>query len=105
MQNKQCLQSSLLFQLFCTHAHYSHTSHTGHTVHPQILYINVSTLRDEIRRPSSVELNVSHLIPQSKYDTKYIALLFIASHVEGQRKIAATADKKLRARYSDKDEH
>ena len=31
---------------------------------------------------------------QSKCDTKYIALLLIASHAKGQRKIAATADKK-----------
>ena len=42
---------------------------------------------------------------QSKYDTKYTALLLIASHAKGQRKIVATADKKPRARYSDKDEH
>ena len=48
---------------------------------------------------------MSYLMQQSKYDTKYIALLLIASHAKGQRKIAATADKKPRARYSDKDEH
>ena len=86
-------------------------SHAGHTVHPQILYINVSTLHDEsclrpgLDVPSSVNFKVSHLMLQSKYDTKYIALLLIASHAKRQRKIAATADKKPRARYSDKDEH
>ena len=42
---------------------------------------------------------------QSKYDTKYIALLLIVSHAKGQRKIAAMADKKPRAKYYDKDEH
>ena len=48
---------------------------------------------------------MSYLMQQSKYDTKYIALLLIASHAKWRRKIAAMADKKLRAKYSDKDEH
>ena len=84
---------------------------TGHTVSPpdlvhKCIYITRRELSQVwFRRPCSVQFNVLHLMLQSKYDTKYTALLLIASHAKGQRKIVATADKKPRARYSDKDEH
>ena len=99
------------FSYFCSQAHYSHTfSYRAYSTPPDLVHKCIYITRRELsqawfRRRSSVEFNVSYLMQQSKYDTKYIALLLIASHAKWRRKIAAMADKKLRAKYSDKDEH
>ena len=101
MQNEQCFQSPLLFQLFCSQTHYSHTFSYGTYITPpdlvhKCMYITRRVLSLAFfRRQLSVEFNVSHLMLQPKYDTKYIALLVIGP----------TTDKKPRARYSTKDEH
>ena len=58
MQNEQWLQSSLLFQLFCSQTHYSDTFSYGTYITLQILYINVSTLRDEYYLRPSLEVEV-----------------------------------------------